>query len=74
MSSDTTNQPHIGRLEVFHNGQWGKVCDDLFGPEEADLACRELNYTEGAICYANRPFSISRGSLVFHELYNTCEK
>ena len=45
------------------------MCDDSFGPEEADLACRELNYTEGAICYANGPFPRSGGSLVIHELY-----
>ena len=36
-----------GRLEVFHEGEWGGVCDDFFGAQEATVACRQLGYTEG---------------------------
>ncbi|XP_054474281.1 scavenger receptor cysteine-rich type 1 protein M130-like [Anoplopoma fimbria] len=32
-----------GRLEIYHNGQWGTICDDRWGMPEADVACRELN-------------------------------
>ena len=36
-----------GRLEVYHAGQWGRVCDQDFGNEEAMVACRQLGYQTG---------------------------
>jgi len=33
-----------GRLEVFHNGVWGTVCDDGFTDEEALVACYSLGF------------------------------
>ncbi len=42
-----------GRLLVYYNGRWGGVCDDGFGWEEADVACRQLEYP-GADRYDSR--------------------
>ena len=36
-----------GRLEIFHDGEWGGVCDDDFDDTDAGVACRELGYTWG---------------------------
>ena len=33
-----------GRLEVFHNGVWGTVCDDFFSDVDARVACYSLGY------------------------------
>ena len=33
-----------GRLEVFLNGEWGTVCDDVFSDKNALVACPQLGY------------------------------
>ncbi|ELT98908.1 hypothetical protein CAPTEDRAFT_90963, partial [Capitella teleta] len=43
---DGSNE-HEGRVEIAHAGQWGTVCDDGFGVEEADVICRSLGYVGG---------------------------
>ena len=39
-----------GRVEIFQNGQWGTVCDDNWGLNDAHVVCRELGFNR-AISY-----------------------
>ena len=39
-----------GRLEIFHDNEWGTVCDDFFGRRDAKVACKQMDYT-GAEAY-----------------------
>ena len=36
---------HEGRLEIYHSGAWGTVCDDYFQLQEAEVACKQMGFT-----------------------------
>ena len=38
------NSEISGRVEVFHDGEWGTICDESFYQDEADFICRTLGY------------------------------
>lgn len=38
------NNATTGRIELKYKGTWGTVCDDNFGQEEGEVACRMLGF------------------------------
>jgi len=50
------DSPNEGRIEVFHNGHWGTVCDDGFSNTTGAVACRQLGYPPVARVRPNAAF------------------
>ena len=67
-SSDTSSTQ--GRLEVCINNAWGSVCDDLFGSEDAAVACSQLTgYTRlGASVLPRGSAGIGDGPIFLSDL------
>ena len=36
------DNPLEGRVEICINNAWGTVCDDAFGPDDAQVVCTQL--------------------------------
>ena len=37
--------PNEGVLAIYHDGEWGSICSEGFGGNDAKVACRQLNRT-----------------------------
>ncbi|XP_075368523.1 macrophage receptor MARCO [Mycteria americana] len=40
-----------GRVEIFHEGSWGTICDDDWGTQDATVVCRMLGYNRAVSAF-----------------------
>ncbi|XP_031569217.1 uncharacterized protein LOC116303758 isoform X3 [Actinia tenebrosa] len=55
-----------GRLEIFHRGEWGTVCEDYWSKEDAKVVCNELGFTSVVKVYQS--FGPGTGQVWLHNL------
>ncbi|XP_066430903.1 macrophage scavenger receptor types I and II [Eleutherodactylus coqui] len=55
--------PNEGRVEVFHAGRWGTVCDDYWDNADSQVVCRMLGYSGVAINISEQRFGEGTGPI-----------
>ncbi|CAB3993262.1 RNA-directed DNA polymerase from mobile element jockey [Paramuricea clavata] len=55
-----------GRVEVFHNGEWGTICDDYWGINDARVVCRQLGYKHAVKALQGRDVPHGTGKIWLH--------
>ncbi|XP_076105846.1 scavenger receptor cysteine-rich type 1 protein M160-like [Mytilus galloprovincialis] len=62
-------KPSNGRIEIFHNGEWGTVCDTSFNAAHATVICRMLGYNNSDANILKTPvISPGKGKIYFENI------
>ena len=57
-----------GRVEVLYDGQWGTVCDDSWGFNDADAVCKQLGFERAEEIYYRAEFGEGTGPIWLDQL------
>ncbi|XP_034886224.1 neurotrypsin [Mirounga leonina] len=57
-----------GRVEIYHAGQWGTVCDDQWDEADAEVICRQLGLSGIAKAWNQAYFGEGSGAIMLDEV------
>ncbi|XP_066477541.1 deleted in malignant brain tumors 1 protein-like [Tiliqua scincoides] len=57
-----------GRIEIFHNGRWGTVCDDAWDMNDARVVCNQLRCGQPLLAPGNARFGSGSGDIFMDEV------
>ena len=50
-------------MEIYHNGEWGTVCDDGWDTPDATVVCRQLGFYSSVIAYTSARYGQGTGPI-----------
>ncbi len=57
-----------GRVEIFHDGQWGTICDDRWDLTDANVVCIQLNYPSATTAWQSAHFGQGAGEIFLDDV------
>lgn len=55
--------PNFGRIEVYHRGEWGTICDDNWNIRNGNVLCKMLGYARASSVFGEARYGEGTGKI-----------
>ena len=62
------SSPFEGRVETYHSGAWGSVCDDGWDLNDAEVVCQQLGFGSALQAFNGSHFPAGSGFTMLSEV------